>query len=166
MRITDLRLSWKAVKLWTIPAEELLAAGDVGLIPWVPLARFDGRPEPLFRKCRARIDQSAPPGEHENLLAVLQVLAGLRYNDPRLFQLFGGRQAMIESPVLRELKEEWTSETRREDIATCLEARFGAAAKAIEAELKTVDDDRLDDLLKLAATCRSPASFRKKLPSP
>ena len=33
-------------------------------------------------ECRARIDRDAPPGEHENLLAVLQVLAGLRYNEP------------------------------------------------------------------------------------
>ena len=39
-----------------------------------------------------------------------QVLAGLRYNDPRLFQLLGGREAMIESPVLQELKDEWTRE--------------------------------------------------------
>ena len=54
--------------------------------------------------CRARIDAEAPPGEHENLLAVPQVLAGLRYNDPRLFELLGGRDAMIESPVLQELK--------------------------------------------------------------
>ncbi len=48
MRLTNLRLSWKAIKLWTIPAEVLLAAGDVGLIPWVPLAQFEGRPEPIF----------------------------------------------------------------------------------------------------------------------
>jgi hypothetical protein len=54
--LTELQLSWKAVKLWTLPAEELLAAGDVGLIPWVPLTRFEGRPEPIFRECRARID--------------------------------------------------------------------------------------------------------------
>jgi hypothetical protein len=31
------------------------------------------------RQCRERIDQDAPPGEHENLLAVSQLLAGLRY---------------------------------------------------------------------------------------
>ena len=29
---------WRVVELWTIPAEDLLAAGDVGLIPWVPLS--------------------------------------------------------------------------------------------------------------------------------
>jgi hypothetical protein len=74
---------------------------------------------------------------------------------------------MIESPLLDELKAEWTLEARREmrrrDILEILEARFGAAATALEAELKNIDDDRLGDLLSLAATCRSLASFRKKL---
>src|SRR5208337_3732571 len=168
---TDWRLSWRIAKLWQIPAEELLAASDVGLIPWVPMTQFDGPPEPIVRQCRARIDQDAPPDEHENLLAVTQFLTRLRYHDPKLFQLLGGRKAMIESPLLEELldelKAEWTRELKaewtRKDILKFLEARFGIAARALEAELKTVDEDRLDDLLSLAATCRTLASFRKKV---
>jgi len=82
---------------------------------------------------------------------------------------------MIESPLLDELKAEWTRELKaewtreakaewtREAIFKILEARFGIAARALEAELKTVDEDRLDDLLALAATCRTLASFRKKV---
>ena len=100
---TRLHLEWKVVELWTIPAADLLAADDVGLIPWVPLAKIDGPPEPIFRECRARIDRDAPRGNRQNLLAVTQFLAHLNYNDPRLFQVLGGRKAMIESPVLREL---------------------------------------------------------------
>jgi len=146
----------------------LLATGDVGLIPWVPLARFDGRPEPIIRQCRARIDQDAPPGEHENLLAVTQVLAGLRYNDPKLFQILGGRQAMIESPVLQELKEEWTREGAREavlkDLIKVLVTRFGSKAEALETELKAIGEEgRLRELVVHAATCRSLSSFRKRL---
>src|SRR5271157_1775291 len=164
---TGWRLSWRIAKLWEIPAEELLAASDVGLIPWVPLTQFDGPPEPIVRQCRARIDQDAPPHEHENLLAVTQFLTRLRYHDPKLFQLLGGRKAMIESPLLEELKAEWTRELKaewtREAILKFLEARFGIAARALEAELKTVDEDRLDDLLSLAATCRTLASFQKKV---
>jgi len=37
---TDWRLCWRIAKLWEIPAEELLAASDAGLIPWVPLTQF------------------------------------------------------------------------------------------------------------------------------
>jgi hypothetical protein len=28
---------WKPVDLWTLPAEDFLAAADVGVVPWVPL---------------------------------------------------------------------------------------------------------------------------------
>ncbi len=78
---------------------------------------------------------------------------------------------MIESPVLQELKAEWTEEatrvaaretTRRVNLKV-LEARFGVAARTVEAELRTLPEDKLDEVPKLAATCRSLASFRKKL---
>ena len=51
--LTRWNLHWKAVKLWEVPAEELLAMGDVGLIPWVPLAQFEGPPERIVSRCRA-----------------------------------------------------------------------------------------------------------------
>jgi hypothetical protein len=112
------------------------AAGDVGLIPWVPLAQFDGPPEPILRQCPARIDRDAPPNEHENLLAVAQFLTGLRYNNPRLFQILEGRKAMIESPVLQELKGDWTRETLIKAVIDFRVARFGAKAEALETELQ------------------------------
>jgi hypothetical protein len=165
---TRWQLSWKVVKLWEVPAEELLAAGDVGLIPWVPLARFDGPPERILRRCRERIDRDSPPNEHENLLAVTQVLTGLRYNDAKLFHILGGRKAMTESPVLQELIAERTRETAREtmikDVTDVLLARFGPKAEGLAAELKGIEEEaRLKELLKHAATCRTLGSFRKRL---
>ena len=152
---------WKVVQLWSIPAETLLEAHDVGLIPWVPLTHFDGPPEPIFQQCRARIDEEAPPEERENLLAVTQVLAGLRYNEVGLFQLLGGRNAMIESPVIQELKAEWTREAAREAkhriIVDVWVARFGPEAEEIATQLQTIADDaRLKELVKFAAVLRRP----------
>ena len=166
----QLHSTWKVVELWTVPAEELLAAGDVGMIPWVLLANWDGPPEPIFHQCRARIDQDALPGERENLLAVSQVLAGLRYDDPRLFQILGGREAMIESPVLQQLKAEWTQEGAREgareahrkDINKLLVARFGDEAKDFTAKLEMIDDEaQLSELVTLAAVCSDLGAFRE-----
>jgi len=171
--LTKWDLSWRAVKLWEVPAEELLAAGDVGLIPWVPLAQFDGPPERIVRRCRDHIDRDAPPKEHENLLAVTQFRLGLRYNDltlrGRLRELLGGHQAMIESPILQEIEAEFTrkgaTEARQKDILNVLVARFGNAAETLEDELKAVEFNRLDELVKVAAKCRSLASFRKQVSS-
>jgi hypothetical protein len=46
---TSVAVAWRVVELWTLAAEELLAANDVGLIPWVPLTTFAGPPEELLR---------------------------------------------------------------------------------------------------------------------
>jgi len=166
--MTHWTVRWKVVPLWSVPAENLLAAHDVGLIPWVPLTHFDGPPETIFQKCRARIDEEARPEERENLLAVTQVLASLPYNEPRLFQLLGGREAMIESPVLQELKAEWTRDAaraaRRRTIVDVLVARFGAEAEEYADRLETIDDEiRLKELVRLAAVCPNMESFRKHL---
>ncbi len=161
---TALDASWRVVKLWEVPAQDLLAAGDIGLVPWVPLARSDSPPESIMRECRARIDQVASRAEQQNLLAVTQFLARLRYNDEGLFQILGGRSAMIESPLLQELKEEWTREAVIGDLMTFLAGRFGAKAESLETELKAIGDEaRLKELVKHAATCRSLAAFRKRL---
>src|SRR5262249_52687116 len=114
--LTKWSLSWKAVKLWEVPAEELIGMGDVGLLPWMPLAQITGPLEPIVSRCRARIDHQSPQlghAEHQNLLAVTQMLLGLRYNQKmdqpileRLRALLGGRQAMIESPIYQEIVAE------------------------------------------------------------
>jgi hypothetical protein len=75
-----LGFTWRVVDLWTLPADELLAANEIGLIPWVPLAHSDRPAEEVLRECRERIDRLAPPGEHGNFLAVIQLLGRLRYN--------------------------------------------------------------------------------------
>jgi hypothetical protein len=161
---TRLQAAWKVVELWTVPAADLLAAGDVGLIPWVLLSKFDGPPEPIFRECRSRIDRDGRPEERENLLAVSQVLAGLRYDDPRLFQILGGREAMIESPVLQQLEAEWTQEAHRNDIIESLTARFGDEAEKLAAKLDVIDDEaRLKELVRAAATCPDLDAFRRQL---
>jgi hypothetical protein len=69
---------WRIVELWTLPAESLLATGEPGVMPWVPLADAKQAPEAVFRRCREVIDTASPETERLNLLAVTQVLAGLR----------------------------------------------------------------------------------------
>ena len=79
---------------------------------------------------------------------------------------------MIESPVLQELKAEWTRDaareaalqTNRRTIVDFLVARFGPEAEEIATQLETIADDaRLKELIKLAAVCSDLPSFRKEL---
>ncbi len=69
------------------------------------------RPSRSFRECRERIERDALPEEREGLLVATHFLAGMRYNDPGVFQLLGGNKAMIKvnSPLLRDSIDEATS---------------------------------------------------------
>src|SRR5205809_656493 len=110
--LAELRASWRVATLWNVAAAELLATGEPGLMPWVPLTRLDGPAEPILRECRRIIDEKARPEEHDNLLAVTQVLMGLVYDEATLFAIFGGKEAMIDSPVLNNLIAEKMAEAK------------------------------------------------------
>ncbi len=163
--LSSCSLSWRVVELWTLPAEQLLQAGDVGLIPWVPLTDFRDPPERVIGRCREVIELHAPAGEKANLLAVTQVFTRLRYNDPGLLVLLGGKEAMLESPLIEEVFHDALAEkarkTAHQDILTILETRFGSVPQEVVAGIRSVaDGDRLTDLVRKAASCPDMESFR------
>jgi hypothetical protein len=120
----------------------------------------------VFQQCRKIIDAKALPTKHENLLAVSQVLAGLRFNDPSLLGLFGGKEAMIESPVLQEFLAEQTAKCLHQAIEGVLKARFASVPADLSAALgKNTDGDRLQQLNTAAACCPNLDAFRHELGS-
>jgi hypothetical protein len=163
--LSSCRLKWRVVELWTIPAEELLQAGDVGLIPWVPLTDFADPPEAMLRRCREAIEQHAPPGEKANLLAVSQVFTFLRYNDEGLLTILGGKDVMLKVPFLDEIVKEKSQEAARETnqaaILTVLEARFGEVPRDLAEGIESVvDAKQLKSLVGKAAACADLDAFR------
>ncbi len=162
---TSIRVEWKVIELWKVPAAELLAAGDIGLIPLVPLSLLDRPVEAILDECRERIHRDAPGDELENLLAVTHIFAGLEYNDPRLFEKLGGTMALLKSgsPLIQGIIDDAIATGRRDDVITILAARFGPEAGALRADLKKVDDAGLKELLAIAATCPDLASFREQV---
>ena len=101
--LSRLEAEWKPVELWTLPAAEFLAQGDVGVTPWVPLMHFDGPPESLLERCAEKIEREAHPKDRADLLAVSQVLGELKFPLPLLAEIFGGKQTMFESPLLQKM---------------------------------------------------------------
>ena len=116
----------------------------------------------MLEQCREVIEAAAPEQERADLLAVTQLLARLRYNDPRLLELLGGRAAMIESPLLDEL----VAEARTADLLRYLHGRFGPLPEELQAAVRSVEDSRrLDDLITAAAECDSLDAFRARVGS-
>lgn len=88
--LSRLEAEWKPVELWTLPATEFLAQGDVGVTPWVPLMDFTGPPETLLERCAEKIRHKAHPNDRADLLAVSQVLGGLKFPSALLMDFFAG----------------------------------------------------------------------------
>jgi hypothetical protein len=154
--------AWPVVRLWELDAEALLASPDVGVIPWVPLARTALAPDELLTRCRDRLVQVADPNDRAGLIAVTHILADLAFPG-RSFNLLGDSAmldkvfatAVRESPALQEmLKGVMRRQGLREDTLAALEARFGSVPTECEAALDAVPDElRLKALFRLAVTC-------------
>jgi hypothetical protein len=160
--LSRLAAEWKPVELWTLPATEFLAAGDVGVVPWVPLMHFDGPPEALLERCAAKIEREAQPKDRADLLAVTQVLAELRFPHPELLSLLGGRVPMFESPMLVKM----LAERSHKGILALLKARFGTVPRDVTRHLRAIlDEEKLTNLNVLAGQCSDLAAFREALHS-
>jgi len=158
--LSRLAVEWKSVEVWTLSAEEFLDADDVGPTPWVPLMRFDGPPEVLLQRCAKKIEREAHPKDQADLLAVTQVLAELRFPNPALLALLGGRNPMFESPMLQKM----IADNLHEAIEEALKARFDAVPVEITGLLREILNDRkLKKLNAVAAKCRDLEAFRKAL---
>jgi hypothetical protein len=158
--LSGLEAEWRLVEMWTLPAEQFLAEGDVGVVPWVPLMQFGGPPEALLERCAAKIEGEAHPKDRADLLAVSQVIAGLRFPDQEFLKLLGGREAMIESPVLQRL----IAERYHAGILDLLKDRFGSVPRDVSRHLgEVLDEKRLRKLNLLAAKCADLQAFREGL---
>ena len=151
---------WKVVPLWELDAEAMLASEDVGIVPWVPLMHSRERPEVVLEHCREQIERLAHPADKDTLLAVSQVMAELKFPDPRLLALLGGDRVMFESPLINRLL---TGE-RHKAILDVLAARFGAVPVELREQLEAVTaPGKLKTLTRYSARCRDLEAFRAKL---
>jgi hypothetical protein len=160
--LSNLTAQWKVVELWNLLAEEFLAEGHVGVVPWVPLMRFEGPPKRLLERCAARIDSEASGRDRDNLRVVSQVMTKLRFPDTSLLTIFGGRKAMIESPLI----QQWKAEAVQEDILEILRDHFKSVPRDVTKQLrKIIDEKRLRKLVVIAANCSDLEGFREALSS-
>ncbi len=158
--LSRLEAEWKPVELWTLPAAEFLAQGDVGVTPWVPLMEFTGPPEALLERCAEKIEREAHSKDRADLLVVSQVMAGLRFPDPALLQLLGGQRPMIESPLIQKV----IAESIHQDILALLKDRFDTVPRNVTNPLREIlDEKKLRQFILLAAKCPDLEAFREAL---
>src|SRR5207249_4664890 len=108
---------WNVVKLWKVPAEELLALEEVGLVPLLPLTRSRQSPETLVQQSRERIERHAVPAEQPTLLTITAIMASMRSGTlERWLSLLGGKNVVEHSPLYQHWMAEERRATRQADI--------------------------------------------------
>lgn len=161
---TQLEAGWRVVNLWELSAADFLPLTDPGLAPWVPLMRIDGPPEPVLQQCKDAIEAKTAGGEQKNLLAVTEILAGLRYDERMLRALLRGGGKMVESPVLQSWFRERDIAVFHRAVLDGIEVRFGSVPEDVSAAVRLSDNlDRLTALHKATYTCGSLDDFRALL---
>jgi hypothetical protein len=158
--LSRLEAQWKPVELWTLSAADFLAEGDVGVVPWITLMDFNGPPEALLERCAEKIERTAHPKDRANLLAVSQVMAELRFPNPELLSLLGGKGPMFESPLLQKM----IADRIHKITLALLKARFGTVPRDVTRLLREIlDEEKLTNLTVLAGQCPDLQAFREAL---
>ncbi len=115
----------------------------------MPLMQADEPPQIVLQRCREVIDRHAQAEEHDRLITVTQVFTRLRYKDPNLLSILGGKTVMIESPLIREI----VAESSHKHILKFLVTRFGPVPPELAAEVRSIlDETVLDAVVELAAS--------------
>lgn len=161
-----LKFTYSVVRLWELPADQLLAGG-IGLLP---LALLTDDAAPRLPQVVARISDrfaaDAVPAPTRDLLWTCgYILMGLRYNDNVAGPLLQGVRNMRESTtyqaILREGREEGVREGRveiaREAVLDVLRDRFTTVPPAVEARIQAAADlTRLKAALRQALHINAP----------
>ena len=160
--MSRLEVRWRVVELWTLSAERFLVEADVGILPWVPLMQMKSPPEAILEQCAGRIEREAPPRQQGDMLAVAEVMTGLRFSDPDFLTIFQRERTMIESPVVKR----WKAESLHEAILDVLKDRFHSTPRDVTKPLRAIlDEKKLRQLNIVAAKCADLDAFRQAIQS-
>ncbi|HEX5446385.1 MAG TPA: hypothetical protein VFW87_21335 [Pirellulales bacterium] len=152
---------YEVVRLWELPAEELLN-GDLAVVPLAVLGRL---PEgetleeglaAVAKRVVERLIQEAPLDRAKRLLTDALLLTGLRVKREVAAEIFRGVRMMQESDTYLMILDEGKEKQAKKSILWFGEERFGPAGKTVYDQLDNITDlERLERMTRRAATAAS-----------
>jgi len=136
--------------LWEQDPAPLLA--DNALLPLAALARTDS-PRTLLEQVAAQVARIESTPQRQNLAASVEILAGLRFEQNLINQLFREdimKESVIYQQILQEGVRQGQQLGRQEGEATLvirqLERRFGDVDATTLEQIRSLPSDRLEQL--------------------
>lgn len=148
--IPNTRHEYEVLRLWEIPAEEML--GLSGLLPLANLGKTPNRPE-ILRQVAAKIDNIEGRTEKSNLAAATAILAGLVLSKEIIGSLLR-EEIMRESVIYQDIREsgkaQGREEGRREEavslILRLLNRRLGEISSTLSQQIRELSLEQLETL--------------------
>ncbi|MEW5987064.1 MAG: hypothetical protein AB1791_10560 [Chloroflexota bacterium] len=146
-------LAWNytPIHLWRLPAESLLSIDRPGIIPLVGLMQIQ-QPATTLPKVVERIRVEPDEARRSALFTALLALMEDKEHLAMLKNLVESDEFILDTPFLREMRQQGAQEARREDILRIFAERFGPPIQVsldVDRQLKLVGD--LQDLDRLFA---------------
>ncbi len=141
---------YRVIRLWEQDPAPFLA--DNALLPLATLTKTDS-PRSLLEQVAAQVARIESTQQRENLAASVEILAGLRFEQNLINQLFREdimKESVIYQQILQEGVRQGQQLGRREGEASLvirlLERRFGSVDATSLEQIRSLTSDRLEQL--------------------
>jgi predicted transposase YdaD len=137
----ELRMRVRIVKLWEVPAEELIATGDPATMAWVPLANFSGAQ--LWKA--ANLIRASGDSEVRSRMTLLY---GLRYRNIEVLESMLTEEMMRESAYYQKILNRGVEQGRLDGgrglVRKLLITKFGPLSERVEGLLQNASNAEID----------------------
>jgi predicted transposase YdaD len=143
---TSTRHGYRVIRLWEQDPAPLL--DNPVLLPFATLARSD-TPNTLLEQVAARIDRIEETRQRDNLAACAEVLAGLRFNQDLIRQLFR-EEVMRESVIYQDILQRGVQQGLQQEalslVLRLLTRRFGTLDPQLQERVRGLSLAQLEEL--------------------
>ncbi len=163
--VEQTRHSYRVVKMWEQDPEPLLQ--DPALLPLASLCRTS-EPNQLLSRVAEQVANIETTAQKGQITACTKILAGLRFDDNLIRQLFREdvmQESIVYPRILREGLQQGLEQGLRTSIIDALQSRFGSISENLTQQLALLTPEILQQLNRQAWTCQTLEEFINQLPS-
>ncbi|WP_200892529.1 Rpn family recombination-promoting nuclease/putative transposase [Aliterella atlantica] len=162
--VEQTRHSYRVVRMWEQDPETLLQ--DTALLPLASLCRTS-EPNGLLSRVAEQVANIETTAQKGQITACTEILAGLRFDDNLIKQLFKEdvmQESVVYQRILREGLQQGLEQGLRTSISDALQNRFGSVPENLTEQLALLTPEILQQLNRQAWTCQTLEEFMSQLP--
>lgn len=163
--VEQTRHSYRVIKMWEQDPELLLQ--DTALLPLASLCRAS-EPNRLLTRVAEQVANIETTAQKGQITACTEILAGLRFDDNLIKQLFREdvmQESVVYQRILREGLQQGLEQGLKTSIIDALHSRFDVVPENLIEQLAPLTLERLQQLNRQAWTCQTLEEFISQIPS-